>query len=257
MSNKARAAVVLAAGQGTRMDSDRAKVLHEVGGHPMVEHVARSVIRAGIDIVVVVVGHQAADVKAAVRGFIQVTCVEQRERRGTGHATQQALPFLRGTWSETVLVLAGDAPLLRPETLRALADGHDARGAAATVLTADLEDPTGYGRVVRDAGGMLDRIVEHKDATPEERALHEINSGIYAFDLEALAGVLDQVTDANAQGEYYLTDTIALLRRAGRSVAAVKTDDPREILGINTLAQLAEVNDIHAARVAADPTQAW
>ncbi len=256
-SQKARAAIVLAAGQGTRMESDRAKVLHEVGGHPMVEHVVRSVVRAGIDIIVVVVGHQAADVKAAVRNFIQVTCVEQRERRGTGHATQQAMPFLRGTWSETVLVLAGDAPLLRSETLLALADGHDASGAAATVLTADLDDPTGYGRVVRDGAGMLDRIVEHKDASPEIQAVHEINSGIYAFDIEALDHTLQQVTNDNAQGEFYLTDTIGLLRRAGRPVAAVKASEPNEILGINTVAQLAEVNAIYAARVAADPGLAW
>ena len=222
MSSKARAAIVLAAGQGIRMESDRAKVLHEVGGHPMAEHVVRNVVRAGIDIVVVVVGHQAVEVKAAVRGFIQVTCVEQHERRGTGHAAQQAMPFLRGTWSETVLVLAGDAPLLRPKTLRALADAHDVSSAVATVLTADLEDPTGYGRVVRDAEGMLDRIVEQQDATPAEQALHEINSGIYAFDLEALDQALQQVTNKNAQGEFYLTDTIGLLRRAGRAVAAVK-----------------------------------
>ena len=256
-STKARAAIVLAAGQGTRMDSERAKVLHEVGGHPMVEHVVRSVVRAGIDIVVVVVGHQAAEVKAAVRGFIQVTCVEQRERRGTGHATQQALPFLRGTWSETVLVLAGDAPLLRTETLIALADGHEASAAAATVLTADLADPTGYGRVVRNAAGMLDAIVEHKDATPEILALHEINSGIYAFDLEALDQALQQVTNTNAQGEFYLTDTIGLLRRSGKRVAAVKADDSQEILGINTVAQLAEVNELYAARIAADARVAW
>ena len=256
MSSKAHAAIVLAAGQGIRMESDRAKVLHEVGGHSMAEHVVRNVVRAGIDIVVVV-GHQAVEVKAAVRGFIQVTCVEQHERLGTGHAAQQAMPFLRGTWSETVLVLAGDAPLLRPKTLRALADAHDVSSAVATVLTADLEDPAGYGRVVRDADGMLDRIVEQKDATPAEQSLHEINSGIYAFDLEALDQALQQVTNKNAQGEFYLTDTIGLLRRAGRPVAAVKAADPREILGINTVAQLAEVNDIYAARLAEDPSLAW
>jgi bifunctional UDP-N-acetylglucosamine pyrophosphorylase/glucosamine-1-phosphate N-acetyltransferase len=192
-----------------------------------------------------------------VRGFKEVTCVEQRERRGTGHATQQALPFLRGTWSETVLVLAGDAPLLRPETIVQLADGHEASGAAATVLTADLADPTGYGRIVRDAAGGLEAIVEERDATPEIRALHEINSGTFAFDIEALDQTLKQITNRNAQGEYYLTDTIALLRRAGRPVAAVKAPDAVEVLGINTPEQLAEAAALYAARRAERPDRAW
>jgi bifunctional UDP-N-acetylglucosamine pyrophosphorylase/glucosamine-1-phosphate N-acetyltransferase len=214
----------------------------------MVESVVRSVLATGIDIIVVVVGHQGTEVKAAVRPFIEVTCVEQKERRGTGHAVQQALPFLRGTWAETYVVLTGDTPLLRPQTIHALADGHDASGCAATVLTAEFADPTGYGRIVRDGSGRLEAIVEEKDAAPEIRALREINSGIYAFDAEALAEALTHITDENAQREYYLTDTIAILRRAGRPVAAVAAADPSEVHGINTVEQLTEADRLYRER---------
>jgi bifunctional UDP-N-acetylglucosamine pyrophosphorylase/glucosamine-1-phosphate N-acetyltransferase len=248
---KPRAAVVLAAGEGTRMKSDRAKVLHEVGERPMVEHVVRSIVEAGIDIVVVVVGHQAADVKAAVRDFKEVTCVEQKDRKGTGHAVQQALPFLQGTWSETIVVVSGDTPLLTPQSIRALADGHDASGCAATVLTAELEDPGGYGRIVRDTHGRIESIVEEKDASGSVRALHEVNTGIYAFEAQALARVLQKVGNANSQGEYYLTDTIGILRQEGEKVAAIRATDPDEVLGVNTPEQLREVERIYREREAA------
>ena len=255
---KARAAVVLAAGEGTRMQSGRAKVLHELGGHPLVEHVVRQVVRSGIETVVVVVGHQGAEVKAALRDFHrEVTCVEQKERLGTGHAVDQALPFLRGTWSEHVLVLAGDAPFLRGDTMRALADGHDAGGAAVTVLTADLDDPTGYGRIVRDAAGVVEAIVEDKDASPAVLAIHEINSGIYAFDIEALVQSLRQVTNRNAQAEYYLTDTLSILRGSGRRVAAVKAADPVEVLGINTREQLEAAEILYRERLALHTGDGW
>ena len=231
-------AVVLAAGKGTRMKSARAKVLHPALGVPMLEHVVRALQAAGAAPVTVVVGHQAEAVEAAFAGR-GLEFVRQDPPLGTGHALQVAGPRL-GRGRGTVVVVNGDLPLLRPETLTALLEAHAKSGAAATLLTVALDDPGAYGRVLRDADGSVRAIVEAKDATPEERAVREINAGLYAFEREALLPALERLKPQNAQGEYYLTDVVALLREAGARVGAVAAEDPGEALGVNTVEELAE-----------------
>ncbi|HQR80763.1 MAG TPA: bifunctional UDP-N-acetylglucosamine diphosphorylase/glucosamine-1-phosphate N-acetyltransferase GlmU, partial [Actinomycetota bacterium] len=242
-------AIVLAAGLGTRMKSTKAKVLHEVAGEPLLGHVLRSLRQAGIDDVIVVVGHQ----REAVAEYLHTVAPNARtavqpEMRGTGDAVKHALPDVPQE-AGTVMVLAGDTPLLTGDTLRDLLDRHAGSGAAATVLTARLGDPTGYGRIVR-AGAQVRRIVEHKDATESEREIDEINSGLYLFDAEALREGLTQLTSHNAQGEEYLTDVIGWLVDQGRPVAAHLTDDPDEIHGINDRVQLAAAGAVLRQRVA-------
>jgi bifunctional UDP-N-acetylglucosamine pyrophosphorylase / glucosamine-1-phosphate N-acetyltransferase len=231
-------AVVLAAGKGTRMKSARAKVLHPALGVPMLEHVVRAVSAAGAEPIAVVVGHQAEAVESAFTGR-GLSFVRQDPPLGTGHALQTAAKHLAGG-GDTVVVVNGDLPLLRPETLSALLDAHAKSGAAATLLTVDLEEPGAYGRVLRDADGSVRAIVEAKDASPEERAVREINAGLYAFERDALLPALARLQPQNAQGEYYLTDVVGLLREAGRKVGAVKAEDPGEALGVNTVEELAE-----------------
>ena len=241
-------ALVLAAGQGTRMKSDLAKVLHPMAGRPLLAFVLDALAGLGLGRTLVVVGHQRERVRAAFADA-GVGWVTQAEQRGTGHAVQMAEPELRG-FAGTLLVLPGDTPLLTTGTLAALLDAHAASGAAVTVLSMRLPDPQGYGRIVRDAQGGLAAIVEHRDASPAQRALDEVNSGIYAFDYAALAGVLPRLGTGNAQGEYYLTDAVALLREQGGRTEAVCAGDYRELLGVNTPEQLAEAERIHLARVA-------
>ena len=240
----ATAAIVLAAGQGTRMHSDLAKVLHPMSGSPLLGHVLHALDRLGVGRVLVVVGHQRERVMQMFADS-EVEWVVQAEQRGTGHAVMQAGGVLQG-FEGSLLVVCGDTPLLRPSTLHALLEGHRTSGAAVTVLSMWLPDPTGYGRIVRRADGSIDSIVEQVDATPSQRALDEVNSGIYLFDYPALATVLSQLTAANSQGEYYLTDTVALLQRSGLKAAVVLAPDYRELLGINTPEQLAEAERIHA-----------
>jgi bifunctional UDP-N-acetylglucosamine pyrophosphorylase/glucosamine-1-phosphate N-acetyltransferase len=240
-------AIVLAAGAGKRMHSDLAKVLHPVLGRPMLDHVLDAVCGAGVQRVAVVVGHQAERVRAAVAGR-GVEFALQAEQLGTGHAVLQTRSLLGGSRG-TALVLCGDTPLLTSETLDALLATHRRSGASATVLTALLDDPTGYGRVLRGPGGDVRRIVEHKDANPEERRVCEINSGLFAFYLPDLFAALDRVRADNAQGEYYLTDTLEILLRRGRRVAAQPCRDPREVLGVNTPEQLRDVERILQERV--------
>jgi bifunctional UDP-N-acetylglucosamine pyrophosphorylase / glucosamine-1-phosphate N-acetyltransferase len=231
-------AVILAAGKGTRMKSGRAKVLHPVLGVPLLEHVLRTVQAAGASPITVVVGHQAEAVEAAFagRGF---RFVRQDPPRGTGHAVQAARPVFAEHPERTLLVVNGDVPLLRAETLERLLATHRERKPAATLLTVVLDDPGAYGRVVRDGDGGVRGIVEAKDATAEERAVREINAGLYVFDVPALLPVLDRLQPQNAQGEYYLTDVVGLLRAAGMAVAAVAADDSDEGLGVNSVAELA------------------
>jgi bifunctional UDP-N-acetylglucosamine pyrophosphorylase/glucosamine-1-phosphate N-acetyltransferase len=240
-------AVILAAGEGKRMNSERAKVLHPLRGEPLLGHVLDACERAGLARAVVVVGAKREQViewlgeRAKERPGLDVRWAVQAEQRGTGHALGVALPVVdAGGAPEEIVVLCGDAPLLRSQTVHGLLDRHRARGAAATILTADVPDPFGYGRIVRTSAGDVERIVEHKDASEEERALREINSADYVFTLEDVRSALDEVTDDNQQGEYYLTDTIAILRGRGRPVVAYKVDDAREVLGVNTPGQLAE-----------------
>jgi UDP-N-acetylglucosamine diphosphorylase/glucosamine-1-phosphate N-acetyltransferase len=246
-------AVILAAGEGKRMQSDKAKVLHEIAGAPLLEHVLRACEGAGIRRAVVVVGARREQVTAWLEqrptGGMDVRSAVQAEQKGTGHALSCALPVVDQIGpGDELIVLCGDAPLIREETLQDLLALHRARHAGATILTADLADPTGYGRIVRRPNGDVARIVEHRDATEAERALTEINSADYVFDRAAVASALGKVTNDNRQGEFYLTDTIALLAQAGRPILAMKVDDPREVLGVNTLDQLQEAEDAYLAR---------
>jgi bifunctional UDP-N-acetylglucosamine pyrophosphorylase/glucosamine-1-phosphate N-acetyltransferase len=215
-------------------------VLLPVLGLPLVEHVLRALSAVGADPATLVVGHQAAEVEAAFagRGF---HFVRQDPPLGTGHAVLAARSVFASHRDRTLLVLNGDLPLLRPETLSSLLEAHR-RGGEATLLSAVLGDGGAYGRIVRDSEGQVARIVEAKDATPEERALREINVGVYAFEVPSLLEALDKLTARNAQGEYYLTDVIALLASDGRAVRSLILDDPAEGLGVNTMAELADAS---------------
>ncbi len=237
--------LILAAGLGTRMRSQKAKVLHHLDGRPLISHVCQTATALEPRRIYVVVGHQADAVADAVRAELGpdlADFVDQKEQHGTGDAVMSARDKLASADS-TLLVLSGDVPLVRAETLAALVHQHRTyrgRGAACTVLTVRLEDPSGYGRIVRDADGRFKKIVEHKDATAEEKAITEINAGIYCFDTQTLFPALARVEPANAQGEYYVTDVPALLRGDGELVASYLHTDAREVSGINTRVDLAE-----------------
>ena len=234
--------VILAAGKGTRMKSALPKVLHRVGGATMIEHVIATASRLNPRSSTVVVGHQGDAVKASLSGHPELRFVVQEPQLGTAHALLTAEPALRGT-SGSLILLSGDVPLLTVNTLKALVDRHESAGAAATVITAVVDDPTGYGRIVRD-GGKIARIVEHRDASEAERGIHEINSGIYAFDIDGLFDALHGIAAENAQQEYYLPDAIALFRRQGRRVDTLVVQDIDEIRGINSRAELAALSRI-------------
>ncbi|HHV57112.1 MAG TPA: bifunctional UDP-N-acetylglucosamine diphosphorylase/glucosamine-1-phosphate N-acetyltransferase GlmU [Firmicutes bacterium] len=231
------AAVILAAGKGTRMKSKRPKVLHEVCGRPLVAYVVEAARAAGAAEVVLVINHEMN----AVRELFgpDVKYAYQKEQLGTGHAVLAARPALSAA-SGDVLVLCGDTPLLSGELLQALVTRHREGAAAATVLTAELKDPTGYGRVVRDAAGEVEAIVEERDAAPAVKALREVNTGSYCFAAAPLFAALDEVGRENAQGEYYLTDVLGILRRGGRRVLALAAPEPALTQGINNRVQLAE-----------------
>jgi len=233
------AVVVLAAGQGTRMRSARAKVLHEIAGRPLLLHVLHAVGPLGADRTVVVVGHQADSVRAACEGYSVVFAL-QEQQRGTGHAVAIAAEAALRDFSGDVLILYGDVPLLREATLARLVAEHRSRGATLTMLTTVVEDPHGYGRIVRDPSGALSRIVEQRDASEAERAITEVNPGIYCvrrdFLVEALAGLRPN----NAQGELYLTDVVAEAVSRGLPVATEPVD-PDEVAGINSRVDLAAV----------------
>ncbi len=240
------AAVILAAGKGTRMKSGLPKVLHKVGGRAMVEHVLLAVKKAGVQKIILVVGYQGNLVAGAIEGGVEIA--HQREQLGTAHALMQARDALEGVDGD-VLVLCGDTPLLRPETLRDLYRQHTRMGNAVTVLTAELADPAGYGRVIRSPDGRVGRIVEQKDAAPEELRVREINTGVYCFRLRGLFDALAALRSDNAQGEYYLTDIIEYYAGQGEPVGAVRVEDASEIMGINDRRQLAAVEKIMRRRV--------
>ncbi|MFH1679658.1 MAG: NTP transferase domain-containing protein [Candidatus Eisenbacteria bacterium] len=229
---KERAALVLAAGEGKRMRSSLPKVLHVLMNRTLIEWVLEAVGAAGFPRVIVVVGHGGGEVRRAV-SRPEIEFVRQEEQKGTGHAVLQAEPLLGG-FGGSLVVLSGDVPFVRPETLEGLVRLHEERGGGATVATAEMPDPAGYGRIVRDGRGGIDRIVEEKDATDEERKIREINSGTYAFDSKALFDALPRVGAENASGEIYLTDVVAILRGEGRSVLPYPVGDRWEIFGINT-----------------------
>ncbi|MFJ9798470.1 bifunctional UDP-N-acetylglucosamine diphosphorylase/glucosamine-1-phosphate N-acetyltransferase GlmU [Streptomyces sp. NPDC101145] len=240
-ANPPAAVIVLAAGEGTRMKSKTPKVLHEICGRSLVGHVVSAARELNPEHLCVVVGHAREQVAAHLQEHYAGTrTAVQYEQNGTGHAVRMALEELGGV-DGTVVVVCGDTPLLSGRTLGALAATHSADGNAVTVLTAEVPDATGYGRIVRDPQtGAVTAIVEHKDATEEQRAVREINSGVFAFDGRLLADALAQVRTDNSQGEEYLTDVLGILREAGHRVGASVADDHREILGINNRVQLSE-----------------
>ncbi|MEU3949901.1 bifunctional UDP-N-acetylglucosamine diphosphorylase/glucosamine-1-phosphate N-acetyltransferase GlmU [Streptomyces sp. NPDC029526] len=240
------AVVVLAAGEGTRMKSATPKVLHDICGRSLVGHVLAAAGELEPENLVVVVGHAREQVTEHLAGIApDVRTAVQAEQNGTGHAVRMGLEELGGAVDGTVIVVCGDTPLLTGETLRGLAATHAADGNAVTVLTAEVPDATGYGRIMRDeASGAVTAIVEHKDATEAQRSVREINSGVFAFDGRLLAEALGQVRTDNSQGEEYLTDVLGILRSAGHRVGASVAGDHREIAGINNRVQLAEARRI-------------
>lgn len=232
------AVVIMAAGKGTRLKSRRPKVLHEIGGKPLLSHVIAVAARmAGIEDIYAVIGHQAEQVREAVAAS-GVQFIEQTEQRGTGHAIQCARDAISGY--EHILVLSGDVPLIKAETLEHLMTLHLAEGAAMTILTATPEDPAGYGRIIRRSPDLpeVGAIVEQKALKTAQQSIREINSGIYAFKVKPLLEHLDKLTNNNAHGEFYLTDMAAHLNAAGEKVAALKAAEPVEVLGANTIAEL-------------------
>lgn len=241
--------LIMAAGLGTRMRSGKAKVLHQLDGRPLISHVCRAAAALQPRKTYVIVGHQAEEVKAAVaKDFddLSVGFVKQAQQRGTGDAVMAARAVLSQAKS-TILILSGDVPLVRPETLQALLDHHLASPAAdisCTILSVKLENPTGYGRIVRDLDGRFVKIVEQKDASDEERQIREINSGIYCFEAQALFQTLGDLQPANEQGEYYLTDVPEILSARDKTVNVYLHSDAREVSGINTRADLAEFENL-------------
>lgn len=245
--------LILAAGLGTRMRSNLAKVLHKLDNRPLINHVCRTATTLAPRKIYVVVGYQGEDVKRAVLEELDeqhAAFVWQKQQLGTGDAVNAAREFLENEDS-TLLILSGDVPMIRAATLAALVQqhhNHRGKGAACTILTVKLDDPSGYGRIVRDDEGLFDKIVEQKDASEEEKAVSEINSGIYCFDTKKLFDALSKVKNDNAQGEYYLTDVPRLLREAGEDVAIYRHNDAHEIEGINNRVQLADLERILCRR---------
>ncbi|MFF3103535.1 bifunctional UDP-N-acetylglucosamine diphosphorylase/glucosamine-1-phosphate N-acetyltransferase GlmU [Viridibacillus arvi] len=239
-------AVILAAGQGTRMKSKLYKVLHPVCGKPMVEHVVDHIQTLDVERIVTIVGYGAEKVKEQLGEKSEY--VLQAEQLGTAHAVQQVEPIL-GELEGTTIVICGDTPLIRPETMKALFEHHESNHAKATILTAIAEDPTGYGRILRSTDQQVAQIVEQKDATPEQRQVKEINTGTYCFDNKALFAALKLVKNDNAQGEYYLPDVIEILQKQGEVVAAYVTENFAETLGVNDRIALSQAEETMRARI--------
>jgi len=243
------AVIVMAAGKGTRMKNpDLAKVMYALNGRPMIDYVIDQALQLGASKTIAVVGWQKdAVIEHLIHTMRPVVCVEQSPQLGTGHAVMQAEGELNG-FPGDVLVLSGDVPLLTAGTLHRLVRHHRESGASATVLTTVLEDPTGYGRIVRTETGTVSAIVEHKDATEQERSIREINSGIYVFDRRALFDGLRHISPENAQKEYYLTDVFSYFWKHDLPIAAVLAGDPTEVQGINTVEQLEEARAVWSLR---------
>jgi bifunctional UDP-N-acetylglucosamine pyrophosphorylase/glucosamine-1-phosphate N-acetyltransferase len=235
----------MAAGLGTRMKSNRAKVLHELGGAPLIAHVVRAAQALEPRSIIVIVGHQAEEVERAALAEVGelASFVVQEKQRGTGDAVESARGLLENSDS-LVLVLSGDVPMIRVETLQKLIEHHHDTGSACSILSVRLENPTGYGRIVRDESGAFRKIVEQRDATEEERQVREINSGIYCFEAKELYRALRKVEPKNDQGEYYLTDVAEIILASGGVVSVYVINDPREVSGVNTRAELAEFENL-------------
>ncbi len=239
------AIVIMAAGKGTRMESDLAKVLHEANGRPIVEYVLEKSLSLDPEKIVLIIGHQAEKVREATKKF-PVEWALQEPQLGTGHAVMQAEHALRG-FSGDVLILSGDAPLVSRSTLDRLLENHRREQAVATVLTATLANPSGYGRIIRqENSSTVLKIVEHRDASGDELLVREINSGVYVFRAEELFDALKRITNDNAQREYYLTDVFSVCFRNGSKVTAFMTEKADEIRGINTREQLLEAERLLA-----------
>ncbi len=257
------AALILAAGEGTRMKSSLPKVAHRILGEPMVSLVVTAARQAGCDPIVVVTGHHAEIVEELLPGE---TCVRQQRQLGTGHAVKCAEAAFAG-FDGSLVVLSGDTPLMRPATIAGLVEARESSGAAASLLTARMEDPFGYGRILRDEAEELVGIVEQKDLAEGQDSIDEVNTGTYCFDAAPLFAHLHRLSDHNAQGEYYLTDIIGVLRAEGLDVVVVETDHPEETLGVNTRVHLAvasrglqhRINEAHmlAGVTMTDPGLVW
>ena len=238
--------VILAAGMGTRMKSKMPKVLHKVCGKPLSKWVIDASKAAGADKVCAVVGHKAETVKEVLGDVCEFAL--QAEQKGTGHAVMQAINVIKNSKGE-VVILNGDTPLITAETINKAIEYHKNNGNQATVITAILDDATGYGRIVRDNDGSVLKIVEQKDASEEEKKINEVNSGMYVFDAQSLVYALDKITPNNAQGEYYLTDTLEILLSAGKKIGGYAISDNDEIRGINDRVQLNEAEKIMQKRI--------
>lgn len=238
--------VILAAGMGTRMKSKMPKVLHKVCGKPLSKWVIDASKAAGADKVCAVVGHKAETVKEVLGDVCEFAL--QAEQKGTGHAVMQAIDVIKNSKGE-VVILNGDTPLITAETINKAIEYHKNNSNQATVITAILDDATGYGRIVRDNDGSVLKIVEQKDASEEEKKINEVNSGMYVFDAQSLVYALDKITPNNAQGEYYLTDTLEILLSAGKKIGGYAISDNDEIRGINDRVQLNEAENIMQKRI--------
>ncbi|MBU0687667.1 MAG: NTP transferase domain-containing protein [Candidatus Margulisbacteria bacterium] len=230
------AAVILAAGKGVRMESDLPKVFHKVLGKPLLQYVIETVQKLSPETICIVVGYKKEDIQEYFKDY-PVKFAKQDEQLGTGHAVLQAQPCLKDFKGE-ILVLNGDMPLIKEATLKNLVDFHRKHKSSATVLTAKVDEPGAFGRVIRNKEGRIEKIVEKKDATPAELKINEVNTGTFCFNAEQLFKALQKVTPENAQKEYYITDTIALLKSEGQPVFAYQTGDEREAIGVNTKDEL-------------------
>lgn len=238
-------AIILAAGKGTRMKSKHPKVVHKVCGKEMVNHVIDVSKKSGVKDVVVILGHESETVKESIPSDSQIAM--QTEQLGTGHAVKMAKEYIND--DDTIVVLCGDTPLVKEDTLRRLFAYHVEKGYVATVLTTKVDNPTGYGRIIRDNHEDLLKIVEQKDASEEEKLVNEINSGIYCFDGKSLREALDLIDNNNAQGEYYLTDTIKIMRDRGEKVGAYNGSTIEELMGVNSRVELSKAEEIMRKRI--------